>query len=313
MAGERNNPALVQIIKKIPVFEQLSPNQVQKLLSICVSKTCDADQVLCAHGTTSDEMYVLISGELAIVTPDGTRVATVKPVTTVGEMGLVTKQVRSATVQASKPTKVLVLNKNQFENLLRDDPTVQARIYRNIIGILSNRIVNDNVRMRDHLVEQVRFEKRVKEQKRRTEIALNMLTDQTGIAREEAESRVDDEMMESGPFTVLVVDDEPEVRDFVSRALSQYEVVEASGATDALDIVPKSSPDLVITDIKMPGMDGYALLDKLRESNPGLPVVAISGYAEETDISDHDFDGFIQKPVDLESFRLMVEKSLPRS
>ena len=153
MAGERNSAALGQIIKKIPVFEQLSPNQVQSLLSICVSKTCDADDVLCAHGTPSDEMYVLLSGELAIVTPDGTCVATVKPVTTVGEMGLVTRQVRAATVQATKPTKLLVLDKGKFEILLRNDPGMQTRIYRNIIGILSDRIVNDNVRMRDHLVE----------------------------------------------------------------------------------------------------------------------------------------------------------------
>jgi CheY-like chemotaxis protein len=312
MAGERRSAALVQIIKKIPVFEQLSPNQVQSLLSICVSKTCDADDVLCSHGTPSDEMYVLISGELAIVTPDGTRVATVKPVTTVGEMGLVTRQVRAATVQATKPTKVLVINKSQFENLLRNDPSVQARVYRNIVGILSDRIVNDNVRMRDHLVEQVRFEKRVKEEKRRTGIVLDMLSDQTGIAREEAESRVDEQMVESNAFTVLIVDDEPEVRDFVSRALSQYEVVQASGGTDALEVVKQASPDLVLADIKMPDMDGFALLDKLRESNPGLPVVAISGYAEQIDVDEHDFDGFIQKPVDLESFRLTVEKSLPR-
>ncbi len=312
MAGERSSAALVQIIKKIPVFEQLSPNQVQSLLSICVSKTCDADDVLCAHGTPSDEMYVLISGELAIVTPDGTRVATVKPVTTVGEMGLVTRQVRAATVQATKPTKVLVLNKGQFEILLRNDPGVQARIYRNIIGILSDRIVNDNVRMRDHLVEQVRFEKRVKEERHRTDIVLDMLTENTDIAREEAESRVDDQMIESPAFTVLIVDDEPEVRDFVTRALSQYEVVQASGGTDALEVVQQASPDLVLADIKMPDMDGFALLGRLRESNPGLPVVAISGYAQEIDIDEHDFDGFIQKPVDLESFRLTVEKSLSR-
>lgn len=84
MAGERNNVALIQIIKKIPVFEQLSPNQVQSLLSVCVSKTYDADDVLCAHGTPSDELFVLILGELSIVIPDGTRVATMKPVTTVG-------------------------------------------------------------------------------------------------------------------------------------------------------------------------------------------------------------------------------------
>ena len=79
--------------------------------------------------------------------------------------------------------------------MLRNHPGVQARVYRNIIGILSDRIVNDNVRVRAHLVEQVRFEKRVKEERRRTDIVLDMLTDQTGVAPEEAESRVDEQMM----------------------------------------------------------------------------------------------------------------------
>ena len=313
MAGERNSAALVQIIKKIPVFEQLSPNQVQKLLTICVSKTCDAEEVLCAHGTASDQMFVLISGELEIVTPDGTRVATVKAVTTVGEMGLVTRQTRTATVRASRPSKVLVLPKSQFENLLRNDVAVQARIYRNIIGILSDRIVNDNVRMRDHLVEQVRFEKRLKEEKRRTGAAVKMLCDKTGIAPEEAATRVDEQLVNANTFTVLVVDDEPMIREFVKGALTQCDVVEADGGADAIEVVRRDTPDLVIADIKMPGMDGFELLGELRKSNPGLPVLAISGYASEEDVAAHEFDGFIQKPVDLETFRQTVEQSLTRN
>ena len=311
MAGERSS-ALIQIIKKIPVFEQLSPNQVQKLLSICVSRSCEADEVLCAHGTISEEMFVLITGELEVVTPDGTLVATVKPVTTVGEMGLVTRQERTATVRASKPARLLVLQKSSFENLLRNDVAAQARIYRNIIGILSERTLSDNARMRDHLVEQVQQEERIKEQGRRVDVALKMLAREAGIPFQEAEARVDGELAESSSFTILVVDDEPQVRSFLQRALSQYKVVEAADGVEALQAVEQTPPDLVIADIKMPEMDGFALLGKLRETNPELPVLAISGYAAEEDVIEYDFDGFIQKPVDLESFVQTVEKSLSR-
>ena len=74
-----------------------------------------------------------------------------------------------------------------------------------------------------------------------------------------------------------------------------------------------SPPDLVITDIKMPKMDGYALLDKLREAYPDLPVVAISGFASADDIEEYDFDGFIEKPMQVEEFRQIVEGALSES
>ena len=92
----------------------------------------------------------------------------------------------------------------------------------------------------------------------------------------------------------------------------QYEVVEASGGTDALEVAQQESPDLVLADIKMPGMDGYALLGKLRESNPEVPVVAISGFVSYEDVIEYDFDGFLPKPIDLEAMVQTVEKSLSR-
>ncbi len=311
MAGERSS-ALIQIIGKIPIFQQLAPNQVQKLLGICVARTCETDEVLCAHGTFSEEMFVLISGELTVEAPDGAELATVKPVTTVGEMGLVTKQERTATIKASKPTRVLVLQKSRFENLLRGDIAAQARIYRNIIGILSDRIVNDNTRMRDHLVEQVQQEERVSEQSRRSDMAIKMLAKEAGIPQQEAETRVDSELAETSAFTVLVVDDEPQIRSFLTRALSQYKVVEAGDGNEALEIIQSTTPDLVIADIRMPDMDGFALLGKLRESDPNVPVVAISGFVSEEDVIEYDFDGFLPKPIDLETMMQTVEKSLSR-
>ncbi len=311
MAGERSS-ALIQIIRKIPIFQQLSPNQVQKLLGICVAKTCETDEVLCAHGTFSEEMFVLISGELTVMAPDGAALATVKPVTTVGEMGLVTRQERTATIKASKTARVLVLQRAQFENLLRGDVAAQARIYRNIIGILSDRIVNDNTRMREHVVGQVQQEERIAEQSRRADMAIKMLAKEASIPQQEAAARIDGELAETSAFTVLVVDDEAQVRGFLSLALSQYKVMEAGDGNEALEIIQSTPPDLVIADIRMPDIDGFALLGKLRESNPGVPVVAISGFASEEDVIEYDFDGFLAKPIDLETMIQTVEKSLSR-
>ena len=116
------------------------------------------------------------------------------------------------------------------------------------------------------------------------------------------------------PYNLLIVDDEEDVLVVLDDLFGSrgYSVCTAKSGQEALKLMEDVTPDLILADYKMPDMDGFALLGKLRESNPGLPVLAISGYAEETDISEHDFDGFIQKPVDLESFRLTVEKSLSR-
>ena len=311
MAGERSS-ALIQIIRKIPIFEQLSPNQVQKLLGICTPRTCEADEVLCAHGTFSEEMFVLISGELSVMTPDGTVLSTVKPVTTVGEMGLVTRQERTATIKASQTARVLVLPKAQFENMLRGDIPAQARIYRNIIGILSERIINDNTRMSDHFLEKVQQEERIAGHSRRADMALKLLASEAGISHLQAEARVDGELSESGEFTILVVDDEAPIRSLLLRALSQYKVIEASNGVEALAIVENAPPDLVIADIRMPDMDGYTLLGKLRQASPGTPVLATSGFVSEEDVIEYDFDGFIPKPIDFETIVTKVKKSLAK-
>ena len=67
-------------------------------------------------------------------------------------------------------------------------------------------------------------------------------------------------------------------------------------------VLMRSKPGLVITDIRMPEMDGYALLGKLRVVSPG--------YAKEEDIREYDFDGFLPKPMDIGQFRSAVASAL---
>lgn len=80
---------------------------------------------------------------------------------------------------------------------------------------------------------------------------------------------------------ILIVDDEQNMRVALFEALSRngYEVQVAESGRMALDLMRKGAPDLVISDIKMPGMDGIELLRHIKTDWPEVPVVIITGYA----------------------------------
>jgi len=82
---------------------------------------------------------------------------------------------------------------------------------------------------------------------------------------------------------VLVVDDEPSIRDVLSRTLSMAEhVVEATGdARIALDRLRLVDFDLLIADLRMPGMDGLSLIREARRLQPALKVIIVTGYSSE--------------------------------
>jgi CheY-like chemotaxis protein len=83
---------------------------------------------------------------------------------------------------------------------------------------------------------------------------------------------------------VLVVDDEPDLRFVLRRILegAGHHVVEAGNGADALASVRRSTPDLVVTDVMMPVMDGVELIRQLRadRTTKDIPIVAVSGHAQ---------------------------------
>ncbi|MGK2909098.1 MAG: ATP-binding protein [Sphingobium sp.] len=88
--------------------------------------------------------------------------------------------------------------------------------------------------------------------------------------------------------TALVVDDEELVRASTAHMLSElgYQVVEAASAEDALKVLGNASQvDLMVTDHLMPGLSGTELAKRVRDSNPGMRILVISGYAEAKGIS----------------------------
>jgi two-component system cell cycle sensor histidine kinase/response regulator CckA len=121
----------------------------------------------------------------------------------------------------------------------------------------------------------------------------------------------------TGQDTILLVEDEEAVRSFAARALRMrgYNVLEASGGEEALDIVKDGANkiDLIITDVVMPNMDGPTMVRHVKALNPELPVIFMSGYAEEAfrrnDQSSEDIH-FLPKPFGLKQLAAKVKEVL---
>ena len=121
----------------------------------------------------------------------------------------------------------------------------------------------------------------------------------------------------TGQDTVLLVEDEEAVRSFAARALRMrgYNVLEASGGEDALEIVRTASAPihLLITDVVMPNMDGPTLVRAVRRIRPQMPVIFMSGYAEESfrrnDEKAEDLH-FLPKPFGLKQLAGKVKEVL---
>lgn len=119
--------------------------------------------------------------------------------------------------------------------------------------------------------------------------------------------------------SVLIIDDEPDMLKLLKRILeSELDCIAqtASSAESALKILKKSSFDLILLDIKMPGMDGLTLLKQLKDKNPALTILMLTAYGDTETIVDAMKRGaydFITKPFDHEALVVRIEKALERS
>lgn len=117
---------------------------------------------------------------------------------------------------------------------------------------------------------------------------------------------------------ILLIDDEPSVRAGVGRYLRMrgHEVTEAADGAAALRLAASRRPDLVITDINMPEMDGIEVIMAVSKGTPGLPVIAISGggrMPKELLLQSAEVLGAmttLQKPFDLEELDEAVTRAL---
>ena len=119
--------------------------------------------------------------------------------------------------------------------------------------------------------------------------------------------------------TILLVDDDPDVLEVIGETLSTfgYKVIPSPDAETALFIIKnRADIDLVITDLRMPGMDGIELYAKLRKELPSVPVIILTAYGSvETylqSLSQGVFE-YLNKPFQLEELNHVVKSVLQRA
>jgi signal transduction histidine kinase len=115
--------------------------------------------------------------------------------------------------------------------------------------------------------------------------------------------------------TILVVDDEKNIRELCLHALQKYRVVEASTYEEAIKIYQREHFDLVLSDIMMPGGSGIDLLKHIKEFDPNATVVMMTGFMDPKIILTalkEDADDFINKPLNLIQLKTTVEKALAK-
>lgn len=117
---------------------------------------------------------------------------------------------------------------------------------------------------------------------------------------------------------ILVVDDEPKARSALEGLLRRqgYEVATAGNAFRGLELVGKERPAVVLTDLRMPGLDGLALMDNVRATSPATRIVVMTAYGSvdaAVDAMKRGADDFIEKPIDVEELFSALERAMERA
>lgn len=114
--------------------------------------------------------------------------------------------------------------------------------------------------------------------------------------------------------SILIVDDEADIREVLAISLQDmgYRTEEAENAVQAFDVFQKKDPQIVITDIKMPGGDGIELLRKIKHENPETEVVMITGHGDmNLAIRSLKYEAidFITKPIDVDALEIALRRA----
>jgi len=138
-----NQKKLIGKLRKTPIFNELTNSEFKNILSICSKQTFLKSEVIYYEGSKSDDMYIFIDGILK-VTLEGNELSLITPVDVIGEMGVFTREPRSATVSAKTDCALLKLTRVELINLFEKNSMLRNRFYLGMIINLSNKLRKEN-------------------------------------------------------------------------------------------------------------------------------------------------------------------------
>jgi two-component system, sensor histidine kinase and response regulator len=116
---------------------------------------------------------------------------------------------------------------------------------------------------------------------------------------------------------ILIIDDEEVILDSCTRILKNgaYKIATASNGLSGLELVKEFQPDLIFVDLKMPGISGIEVIEKIRDSDPTIVVIVITGFATVSSAVEAMKNGaydFLPKPFTPDEFRLITQRGLDK-
>jgi CRP-like cAMP-binding protein len=145
LAEEKQN--LLDLLIRIPLFDGFVPTECQKLLQICKRASFEEGKTIYPAGTP--QLMVLLKGTLRIELGDGSEVAVLEPLETVGEMEVLTGAPRVASVVAVTEVSGLLMSRPNQESLIEREPFVGIKLLRNLVGSLSHKLVVANEKVHE--------------------------------------------------------------------------------------------------------------------------------------------------------------------
>ncbi len=120
----------------------------------------------------------------------------------------------------------------------------------------------------------------------------------------------------SRPLDVLVVDDDPLILTVVDLMVRHagYSVRTATDGASALDVLADAPADVIVSDIRMPGMDGLALARTVRKDYPRIPIILMTGYLSEFssgNASEMGIEAILKKPFKSSDLIAAISRAVP--
>ena len=115
--------------------------------------------------------------------------------------------------------------------------------------------------------------------------------------------------------TILIIDDEESIRNLLKHDLEDagYKTIEAIDGISGLKSFEENNPEAIITDIRMPNVDGITMVQKIRDQNATVPIIALSGYSfSDERLAACQVDGLLKKPYAKQQLLNFIQTFLSR-
>jgi serine/threonine protein phosphatase PrpC/CRP-like cAMP-binding protein len=146
-----------EIMAKVRLFSRLSSREMRRVLEIAYLRTCKLGDVIMTEGEQSDELFVVLSGQLRVQGGEAP-LSVMGPGDHLGEMAMIRNAPRSATVVCDSACELMILKRDDFFELLRKEPELSVKLLWQFLGVLADRLDQTSRDLRHARAEQLSFD-----------------------------------------------------------------------------------------------------------------------------------------------------------